>query len=244
MSSLTNNTFQDILTLALKNAGVIGQGQTAGAEDMNDACAMLNDMIAQWQQKRYLIYHLIEQSFPCTGAQSYSIGPGGDVSVSQRPAAIKAAFARQVVPSVPNQVDYPIRIITSREDYSRIALKTLNSFPQWIWYDADVPLGFVIPYPIISNQFSLHLVMQCILQQVLNLTDTIVFPPEYRMALWTNLAMYLSTAYQTQVHPLVPGMAKASLETIRVANAQIPQMTMPFGISGRRTRWNIYSDNY
>lgn len=241
---LTNSTFQDLLTLALKNAGVVGQGQTAGAEDMNDACAMMNDMFAQWQQRRYLVYHLVEKTLTCNGAASYSIGPGGDISVIQRPAMINAAFARQTVVSTPNQIDYPIKVITSRETYSRIALKSLQSFPEWLWYDAAVPLGLIYPYPVISSQFELHVVFREQLQTAVNLTDTIVLPPEYREPIIYNLAVRLSAAYGTPLNPVCPALAKAGMETIRVANAQIPTMSMPFGVGRRRGIWNIFSDGH
>lgn len=37
-----------IINLALKMAGVLGIGQTASAEDSNDALTLMNAMLAQW----------------------------------------------------------------------------------------------------------------------------------------------------------------------------------------------------
>lgn len=239
--ALTNNTFYDIILLALKDAGVVGVGQTPGATDMNDACATLNDMIAQWQQRRYLIYRLVEQSVACDGSQFYTVGPGGDISVTQRPAAINAAFARQVVNNVPNQIDYPISILPSRETYSQIALKTLQSFPQWGWWDADTPLGKFYVYPIITNQFELHLIFREQLQTAASLTDEITLPAEYREALRYNLAIRLATSYQLPLHPNVEKLAKSALETMRAINAQVPTMNMPTILNGA-AHYNIYSD--
>jgi len=239
---LTNNTFLDIITLALKNSGVIGLGQTPSAEDMNDACAMMNDMIAQWQQRRYLVYHLVEQSVPCNGSQSYSIGPGGDISVVQRPAAINAAFARQTINAMPNQIDYPLSILPSRETYSQIAMKSLQSFPQWCWYDAATPLAQLFVYPVITNQFTLHVVFREQLQQAVSLTDQITLPAEYKEALLYNLAVRLSAAYSSPLNPVVPALAKAALETMRTVNAQVPRMNMPVGLINP-PRYNILSDS-
>lgn len=239
---LTNSTFADIIALALRNSGVIGQGQTANAEDMNNGCAMLNDMIAQWQQRRYLIYHLIEKTVTATGAQSYSIGPGGDISVVERPAAINAAFARQTISDVPNQIDYPLFILSSREDYSRIAMKSLQSFPQWCWYDAAFPLGLFYAYPVITNQFTIHVVFREQLQTAVTLTDVIVLPPEYREALYLNLAVRLMAAYNTPTNAITIALAKAALETIRSVNAQVPTMVMPSVLNGTGGRYNIFSD--
>lgn len=238
---LTNNTFGDLITLALKNAGVLGLGQTANSEDMTDACALMNDMIAQWQQRRYLVYRLVEQSVPCNGSQSYSIGPGGDISVTQRPAAINAAFARQTVNNVPNQIDYPLAILPSRETYSQIAMKSLQSFPEWCWYDAATPLGQLFVYPVITNQFTLHVVFREQLQTAVSLTDEITLPAEYKMAIQYNLAVLLAPAYGLPVNPDVKRQAKASLETMRTINAQVPQMNMPTVLRSG-VRYNIFSD--
>lgn len=239
---LTNNTFSDIITLALKNGGVTGQGQTPTAEDMNDACAMMNDMIAQWQQRRYLVYRLVEQSVPCNGSQFYQIGPGGDISVPERPAEINSAFARQTINNVPNQIDYPIRVLPSAETYSQIAMKSLQSFPQYCWYDAGTPLAKLFVYPVITNQFTLHVFFREQLQQAVSLTDTIVLPAEYKEALLYNLALRLSAAYGTPLNPIVPRLAKAALETMRSINAQIPLLNMPTGLTNP-PKYNIFSDS-
>lgn len=240
--SLTNNTFGDIVLSALRNTGIIGVGQTASSEDMNQGCAALNDMIAQWQQRRYLVYRLVEQSVPCNGAQSYSIGPGGDISVVQRPAAINAAFARQTVNNMPNQIDYQLAILPSRETYSQIAMKSLQSFPQWCWYDADTPLGQLFVYPVITSQFTLHVIFREQLQTAMSLTDEITLPAEYREALIYNLAIRLTANYGLNINPVVARLAKAALETMRTINAQVPTMSMPT-ILRNGTHYNIFSDS-
>ena len=61
-------TAGSIINLALKMAGVLGVGQTASAEDSNDALTLLNQMLAQWQRQRWLVYSLDDVSFTATGA--------------------------------------------------------------------------------------------------------------------------------------------------------------------------------
>lgn len=240
--ALTSQTYADLITQALKNAGVLGLGQTAAAEDMNDSCRVMNDMIAQWQQRRYLVYHLVEQSIPCTGAQSYSMGPGGDISIPERPAEINAAFARQVINANPNQIDYPLMILPSRETYSQIAMKSLQSFPQWVWWDAAWPLGYLFVYPVITNQFELHVIYREQLQTAVALTDTINVPSEYREAITYNLGLRLAVNYGLQPTAGLVGLAKSSLETMRAVNAQVPQLSLPPILNGRGPHYNIFSD--
>ena len=89
-------TVSQIINLALKDAGIIGVGQTPNAEDVNDSFTRLNWMIDQWAQKRYLIWHLVDLAKVSTGAQSYTVGPGKDFDIALRPDRLEAAFLRQL----------------------------------------------------------------------------------------------------------------------------------------------------
>jgi hypothetical protein len=232
----------NIITLALKDSGVLGQGQTASAEDTNDAFTRMNQMIAQWARKRWLIYHLITVSKTSTGAQSYTVGPNGDFN-TPRPDKLESAFLRQIVPSQPNLVDYPLMILPSREDYNQIPLKTLGSFPQWIFYDSAYPLGSVYPWPIPqANIYALHLTVKDQIAQFTSLAQTIDLPPEYEAALLYNLAWRLRPAYQLPPDPTLSGLAIDSLNVIRNANAQIPMLTLPRRLVAPGGKYNIFGD--
>lgn len=238
-------TPQDIVTQALKKSGVLGVGQTALAEDINDGFTDLNDMLAQWRRKRWLVYHLVTMSFTSTGAQSYTIGPGGNFNVAERPDKIDSAFFRQLNTTSPNQVDYPLKIIDAREDYNRITLKGLVTFPEYLFYDSAYPTGLLYPWPVIqSGLYELFITIKEQLTAFTGLSQSIVLPPEYMAALKWNLAARLRPSYQMPPDPSVVALAKDSLNVIRNANAQIPTLKMPAALT-RRGIYNIYSDfNY
>lgn len=240
-SAIGFNTPYDICAFALKAIGVVGVGQMPLAEDINDAMRALNGMMGQWQRKRWLIWHLTDNALLSTGAQSYTVGPGGDFNVF-RPDRLEAAFFRQFINSTPNQVDWPLDILESREDYNRIVLKQLGSLPRYIFYDAAYPLGYVYPWPIPqAGVYELHLTLKETLFQFPFLSQAIQLPPEYEEALWTNLCIRLAPIYQVQVRPEVAGLAKASLAVIRGANAQIPRLTIPVYLN-RPALYDINSD--
>lgn len=233
-----------IVTAALKKAGILGVGQTPLAEDTNDAYDDLQDMLGQWQRKRWLIYHLVDYEKTGTGALYYTVGPGGDFNITPRPDKIESAFFRQLVQSQPNQVDYPLQIIEAREDYNLIALKQLQSFPQYVFYDAGFPVGKVYPWPLIqSNLYSLHITVKATLAQFTSLAQVIELPLEYFAALKFNLALRLKQAYQMPVDPALVALAKDSLNVIRNANTQIPRLQIPSSLI-RPGIYNIYSDQY
>lgn len=233
-----------IILQAQKAAGIIGVGQVASGEDTADALFHLNAMIGQWNRKRWLIWHLIDTAFTSTGAQSYTVGTGGNFNIP-RPDRLEAAYFRQLVNSQPNQVDYPLEILESREDYSRIRLKTLTTWPQTIFYDAAYPMGVVYPHPIPqAGLFEIHLVTKDTISSITNLAATYNMPPEYDAALMWNLSVRLRAVYQLPPDPAAIGLAKEALNVLRNTNAQVPRLRMPAALRGTSNAgYNIFSDN-
>jgi hypothetical protein len=230
------NTPAGLIAFALKAAGVLGVGQSALAEDYNDAFDALNSMIAIWARKRWLIWHLIDVSVPATGALSYSIGIGGDFN-TPRPDRIEAAFFRLMVASPTAPVDYPLTILESREDYNRIALKSLaSSMPGYVFYDSAFPTGVVYPWPLARAGIGeIHLSVKETLSQFTGFTQNVNMPAEYQEAIWTNLTVRLAPIYQYDTRPEVIALAKSSLATIRGANTQIPRLTIPKHLISKRS---------
>lgn len=234
-------TPSDIIIAALKKAGVIGVGETPLAEDFNDAFDDLNDMVAQWQRERWLVWHLITASKVSTGALSYTVGPGGDFNIG-RPDRLEAAFVRQVQQTGNNQVDYPLQIIEARETYNLISLKSLTAFPTYIFYDSAYPLGVIYPWPLAQNSiYEIFITVKPLLGQFTSLGETILFPSEYIPALKWNLAVRLMISYKLSLDPGLVALAKTSLNVIRGSNTQIPRLQMPADLI-RRGIYNVYSD--
>lgn len=230
-----------VVSLALKNSGVLGTGQTPGAEMTNTAFDTLNAMIGQWAAKRWLVYHLVNLTKTSTGAVSYTIGPAGDFNCAVRPTSIEAAFVSQNL-NTPQQIDTPLEILQSREDYSRIAMKQLVSFPYYLYYDNSFPLGTLYPWPAPNaTLYGLTVTIKMVLPAFANLSDDINLPAEYQEALIYNLAVRMRALYQMPPDPAIVALAKSGLNTIRNANAQVPRLQMPLGMA-RNGRYNVYSD--
>ena len=230
----------DIITLSLKEAGVLGVGQSPLAEDINDAFLILNGMIATWQRRRYMVYHLVDVAKQATGAASYTIGTGGDFATG-RPAQINSAFVRQTNGSA--TVDYPLSIMSSREDYNDIVSKSVQSLPMAVYYDASYPLGTLYFWPVPTSLYQLHVTVYESLPKFSNLTTQLSLPPEYFEALHYNLACRLRPVYQLPPDPSLVQLAKQALDTVKMANTQIPKMKMPPGLQGGG-RFNIYAGTY
>lgn len=154
------STARDFITLALKEAGVIGVGQTALAEDINDGFTLLNRMLSQWQKKRWIVPNLYEVVKIGNSAKSNLIGPGQYYN-SARPDKIQAAYFVQITnDSQSNPVSFPLRQIWSYEDYALLSLKKLNSWPQYFFYDGAFPYGNVYIWPIPTSEYEIHLIVK------------------------------------------------------------------------------------
>lgn len=140
-------------------------------------------------------------------------------------------------------VDYPLVILQSREDYSRIGMKFIGTFPYALFYDPGFPTGTVYPWPVPqASIYELHILIKDDLQQFGNLSEEIILPDEYMAAIHYNLVVRLGPAYQKQADPAIVALAIDSLETLRKANVAIPRLMMP-GNLVRPGVYNPYSDN-
>jgi hypothetical protein len=242
MSQPLPTTPRDIVNLALKTANVVGVGQSSLPEDINDCFNMLNMMIAQWQRRRYMVYNLKTVSLTATGATSYTIGLGQQFN-TERPAKIEAAFFRmQGGSTLP--VDYPLQVLRAKEDYDRISIKTLNAFPEYVFYDSAFPVGNVFVWPVPSNQYQIFLTVMTQLQSFQNLSEVIVMPNEYLDAMHWNLADRITAMYGLPQNPQITNYAKASMLAIKEVNSQIPLLHMPVALRGKSGAYNIYGDFY
>jgi hypothetical protein len=242
-------TGNDIVIAAAKKGGILGLGQSLEGGDQVDILQDLNDMIALWRRKRWLVYHLIDVAKISDGRTTpYTVGPGGDFVVSLRPAKIEAAYLRQIV-NVGLPIDYPLKVLQAREQYNNLALKTLVSFSKFVFYDPSfTPSGntgagqlFIYPVPNAAI-YEIHLTMVEVLNAVTS-TGNVSLPEEYFAALKFNLAKWVRQAYGKGKSPdtELNALAKDSLDTIKAINTTIPEAVMPRQIL-RPSKYNIFSD--
>jgi hypothetical protein len=256
-------TPNDLIRLALKTAGVVGVGQTPLAENVNDAFTQLNMMLGQWNRRRWLVYHLIDTFCVSTGAPYYVVGLEHDFDVP-RADRIESAFVRwggtllesdfsgdlsQEFGPAPvwsgQPIDRQIQVIQSAEDYSRISVKwVVGGPPQYVFLDSGYPFGKAYFYPVPPAGYELHLLLKAELPAFDTLADDVALPNEYQEAILYNLAARLRPQYGMPPEPTITALAKASLNTVRGANVQIPTLQMPAPLQRFGSRYNVYTDSY
>jgi len=245
-------TARYLVTEALHECGHTGIGQTPDAESTNRAFDRLNWMIDQWAVKRWLVYRLQTAKIVSTGATSYTVGTGGDITttvdgttITVRPDRLEnGCFMRQLQTAGGLAVDYPLQLIESKEDYDRIGLKSLSAFSSYIFYNPAMPLGSVYTYPVMpATLYELHILMKYVLKEFPTLDTVIDLPPSYYAGLLYPLALRLCSVFAIpipQTSPL-PGLARDALATIRGSNTAIQRLQTPTELV-RKGLYNIYSD--
>lgn len=237
-------TIRSIINLALKDSGIVGQGQTAAAEDINDALTRLQWMMDEWTSNRWFIFELQQLSKVSTGAAAYSIGPGQDFDIAQRPAKIEYAFLRQLNNSGPNPVDSPLTVLSAREDYDSISVKSLVAFPTYIYLQTSWPIGFVKTWGVCpASLYEIFIDVLLQLNTGISLDADPRFPPVYFAALHYNLALRLRPGYQMQPDPTIVQLARSSLNSVKMAAAQIALLRMPTALL-RDGIYNFMSDQF
>lgn len=238
-------TCQTILEIALRKSGVVGIDEKIETPVLNDAWADANDLLALWQRKRWLIYHLKNYEFVSTGAESYNVGAGQNFPINPRPDRLESAFLRQLANGTGQSIDWALSVIPSMEDYNRIILKSLGTFSTSIFYDPAWPVGILKPWPVPQAAiYSIHVCFKETLQTFPNLQDPMNLPPEYGPALKFNLARVLRASYQMPADPEINSIARASLNAIRLANSAVSTLQMPTALrrGGNGPAYNYKSD--
>lgn len=241
-------TVNDVLNEAFRKSGVLGLGQTMDGGDIVSGLADFNDMVSQWNTMRWMVWDLVTLGYISTATSPLTVGNGGNFNVAVAPNRIESAFQRQIVTTGLN-VDTPIEIIPSREEYNRLSLKQLQSFGLYAFYDNSYPMGNLYLYPIPNA--SIYEIFISIKNAIpvyttATLATVLPTPAHYIAALKFNLAKRFRQAYGKGLRPdpELNALAQSALEIVKQSNLQIPELVMPRTLIIQSSGYNILSDQF
>jgi hypothetical protein len=178
-----------------------------------------------------------------------TVGPITFTSYAVRPLRINSAFVR-VVNSVTGTLDFPVSILNVGQ-YELIGIKTLPApWPRALYYQPSEPLGVINYWGNPSQACEMHLFCSAVLNQFQTLTDDIVLPQGYAIALRYSLAELLMPEYpvasgaSSETRALVPKYAAQGRSFVKRVN-QVPQEPARFddlvsARSGRDAGWIMH----
>lgn len=240
---VTVDNVQQLLMNALVDAGITGIDEAVEQPVLNRAFTQANWLLAQWARKRALCYQLYEYNFTSTGAPNYLVGNGQTININPRPDRLEYAYLR-LNPTAATPVDIRLDIIPSKEDYSRITVKTIGTLPWRIFYDPGWPVGTLYPWPVpAASLYQIFLGFKVVIPRFTSLQQKINFPPEYEAALNWCLARRLRVSYQMPMDPEINALARDALNAMRLANQAAPTLIMPQTVVGKSNSYDYRSDN-
>lgn len=181
-------TASDIVRSALERIGVVPIGETVPTEHSTRALADLNDMIQHWAAEGLELHAFTQYDVTLVSGQAtYTIGASGNFNV-RRPVQIESAYLTS------GGVYYPLNVYNSSLRYDEYTVRP-SGLPTEVYYDPQYPLGKIVFYLTPNAAYSVHLATSTSLAELTLLADTVSLPPEYNLALWTNLAVLLMPTF-------------------------------------------------
>lgn len=204
-------TTLDLINSSLRLANIVGEGQTASADQAANALEVLNDILSGWNTDSLVLYATSnDQVTFVPGQATYTIGNGGNFNVD-RPTQINSMYC------VYSGVSFPITEV-NQDEYNLITNKTLSQqLPRFFLYVNDAPLGRLTFWPTPSEALQLFIAVDRVIAD-LALDTVLTLPPGYRKALRAALAVELCPEYGQEPSRTLLEMARSSKADIKRAN--------------------------
>lgn len=207
----------DLITRALRTAGVYGQNEIVSAADLSDSFAVLNEMLDSWSTARLYVYQLQTDTLTSTGGkQVYTMGVGGDFNVT-RPTQVSSVVYTS------GGVDYTL-LPMDRKDFNDISFKAQNGIPAVFDYETSYPLGKLYLWPIPNDGGTIKVDSPQQLTQFATPTTDVKFPPGYQTAIRLSLAIELAQEFRMPVANELSVRAGRALRRIRRLNFTTPAL--------------------
>jgi hypothetical protein len=221
-----------LIDAALRVIGAVAKGETPSASDRADGLEALQIMFRGWSAERLMIFYYELENFSLTGAQSYTIGSGGNFN-TVRPVKIESAYVNA------SGLDWPIRIIGEKQ-YTRIGDKSEAGTPERLWYNpkyGSTALGVIYVWPVSSDTLYINSLKP--LTEPSTVTTTLELPPEYDEAIKWGLVLRLAPEYGRPVDQLWLTMAADAKSDLISYNASNAIDSVLLEMTQMTRRWNI-----
>lgn len=196
MTTPNSNTPAGIIYDAMQDSGKLRQGNVPTSEDYEKHGRRLLDLIKLWCTQGLKLWLELDQSITLVaGTTSYTLGPGGSI-ITAKPMRVTQGYFQDA-----NGNRRPIFAI-SREEYLRLANVTQQGAVTQYFVDkqqANLVVSFWNTPDATAALGTAHLLIQQQVTTFTNLTETMNFPEEWRIALRWGLADEISTGQPQEI---------------------------------------------
>ena len=224
-----------IIIDALKEIGVVAEGETPSGTMADDAFRALNRICEKMSNDQSFspfanhetrILQTGNFSIGAQGEEIFTIGPTGDL-VTNRPIRIDTCTVDR------NGITYPVTVVDNQKWDSIIYKGASGANPVALYYEATSPNGIVHLWPA-STGCTLNM---RVINQVVSfpaLSSVLTMPPGYEEFLIKALAVNISPQYPGSVlNPRTIIAAKSALRYLQDTNNVVPTMTIDSNLVNR-----------
>jgi hypothetical protein len=200
-------TVTQLIHSSFRLIGAIASGETLETNELNDAFASLNQMIANWNTEGASIVGRKRLTMTVSGGN-------GPFSLSERPVKIEAGSVAS------GGIDSPLAIVDSA-GWEQVPEKAMQSvYVKVLYCDYAYPTSSVYIAPIPRLGGTLEVWIYILIPQFASVDQTIDLPPGYEQAVRYNFAVALLPEYpRSQVDPSLPAQAQMYKAAIMQLNA-------------------------
>lgn len=219
-------TAYTVITDALKEIGVLAEGETPSGTMADDAFRALNRLTEKMSQDQAFAFYASTETRALTGESSFTIGPTGQLSTT-RPIRIDTATVDR------NGITYPVTVVDNQKWDSIIYKGAQGANTTVVYYEARYPDAIVHVWPIATG-CTLNMRVLNNVVTFANQGVTLSLPPGYEEYLVKELAINIHPQYPASVlNPCTVVAAKDAWAYIRDTNNVVPTMTIDSNLVNR-----------
>ncbi len=221
-------TAQTIIEDALKELGVLADGESATTTMLNDGLRSLNRLMELLSNEQSFAYTPSLVTMALTGQASFTIGATGADVTDDRPIAVETAWVDRAT------LSYPVTVIDNQKWDSIVFKTAAGANPTVIWYEPTYPNGIVHIWPI-STGCALNLRVLNSVVSFAALSTTLAMPLGYEEALVKNLAVNIAPQFPAVVvSPLTLKAAKRALKVVQRTNNVVPTLQLDNALTSNK----------
>lgn len=232
-------TVRDLIAGALKDLGVLAQGEAVSADDVQHCLLALQNLIDSWSNSSLFVYNRVNHIFTLASSkQTYTLGSGGDFD-APRPKLIQVAnwVETSQTPSFEIGID-----IYTVEQWAEITVKNLQgTIPFALYYDKAFPLMNLNFWPIPAAGKQISLWNWEPLTNFSTVGDTVSLPEGYPRLIQKNLAVEIAPSYSKSVSPELLASAQDSLSQVKTDNTRPSVMKVDEAITQNLKPYSIWT---
>jgi hypothetical protein len=231
-----------VITPALKEVGVLAIGETATAEDANDALVSLNQMIDQDAAEGLTHFTITRSTWTITASDgTYTVGSGGDIAIA-RPVFVESVRYSDSSPD-PDQ-ETPLEPLTEQAYQAIIEKARTSTLPTHFYYNPTYPTGTLNLFPIpTSSTLTGVMYARTAVTSFSALSTSVSLPPGYERMYRKRLALELMPTFGREPSGLLIKQATEAKEVVKRANKRIVDMQFESAaLMGKSGGYNIYTD--